>query len=133
LAELLVSAASQLAAPTPAGFAPAGIPIRDGRVHLGRLRRILDGHERVVVVAGFATAVWIGPPAAPAPPLGRLDYRTDTMIDRRGRLVLDFRVRSWLDVADTRAFDAVIVGADGPGLLVIPVEGFAQRWEVLTR
>lgn len=135
LAELLVSAAAHLTAPGAAGragFTPAGIPIREGRVHLGRLRTALDGHERVAVVAGFASAVWLGPPSAPPPQLGRLAYRTETTVDRRGRLLLDFRVRSWLAVADTLAFEVVVVAAEPAGLLVVPVEGFAQRWEVLT-
>jgi hypothetical protein len=136
LAELLVSAASQLTAPggTARGaFTPKGIPIRDGRVHLGRLRTRLEGHDRVAVVAGFANAVWLGPPATAAPNLSRLAYRTETSVDRRGRLLLDFRVRSWLAVADSLAFEVVIVAAETGGLLIVPVEDFSQRWEVVTQ
>ena len=136
LAELLVNAASQLTASGGAarsGFTPTGIPIRDGRLHLGRMRTNLDGHARVAVVAGFANAVWLGPPATAAPNLGRLAYRTETWVDQRGRLLLDFRVRSWLAVADTSAFEVVIVAADTDGLLVVPVEDFSQRWEVIAQ
>jgi hypothetical protein len=135
LAELLMSAASQLTASGGArpAFMPSGIPIREGRLHLGRLRTWLDGHDRVAVVAGFASAVWIGPPTTAPPHLGRLAYRTETTVDRRGRLLLDFRVRSWLGVADTLAFEVVIVPAEGCGLLIVPVEDFSQRWEVIAR
>jgi hypothetical protein len=136
LAELLVSAASQLTAPggsARGAFTPKGIPIRDGRLHLGRMRTNLDGHARVAVVAGFANAVWLGRPATAAPNLGRLAYRTETSVDGRGRLLLDFRVRSWLAVADTSAFEVVIVTADTDGLLVVPVEDFSHRWEVISQ
>jgi hypothetical protein len=136
LAELLVSAASHLTASggsARGALTPKGFPIRDGRLHLGRMRTNLDGHDRVAVVAGFANAVWLGPPATAGPNLGRLAYRTETSVDPRGRLLLDFRVRSWLAVADTLAFDVVIVAAETSGLLVVPVEDFSQRWEVITQ
>jgi hypothetical protein len=42
-------------------------------------------------------------------------------------------VRSWLAVADTLAFEVVIVATDTSGLLVVPVEDFSQRWEVITK
>jgi hypothetical protein len=45
---------------------------------------------------------------------------------------LDLRLRNWLDVANALAFD-VVVPASPAGLLVIPVEDFAHRWEVLSR
>jgi hypothetical protein len=93
----------------------------------------LDGHDRVAVAAGFASAVWIGPPATPPPHLGRLAYRTETPVDRRGRLLLDFRVRSSLGVANTLLFEVVIVPAGVGGLLIVPVEDFSQRWEAITR
>jgi hypothetical protein len=48
LAELLVSAAAQLSSPSGASLVPAGVPIRRGRLHLGRLRSLLDGAESVV-------------------------------------------------------------------------------------
>ena len=80
------------------------------------------------MLAGFATAVWIGPPATNPPQLGRLAYRADTSIDARGRLIVDFRVRRWLSVADPQAFDVVIVPAALGGLLIVPVEDFARRW-----
>ena len=126
LAEFLVSAAAQ-AAPATGALVPSGIPVRNGRLHLGRLRSTVGSGERLALIAGFATAVWIGPPAANPPPLGRLAYRSDTSIDARGRLVVEFRVRGWLAVADTRAFEVVVVAADG-GLLIVPVEDFARRW-----
>ena len=132
LAELLVSAASRLTAPPCAAFTPTGIAVREGRLHLGRLRTLLDGHDRVAVVAGFASAIWIGPLTTPPPRLGRLAYRTESSVDRRGRLLLDFRARSWLRVADTLTFEVVLV-ADGGGLLIVPVEDFSHRWEVITR
>jgi hypothetical protein len=127
LAELLVSAAAQLSSPSGASLVPAGVPIRRGRLHLGRLRLLLDGSESVVVAAGFASAVWLGPVGAPAPDLGRLAYRSGTRVDSRRRVVLDGWVRSWLAVADPMAFDVVIVPAIEAGLLVVPVEAFARR------
>jgi hypothetical protein len=133
LAELLVSAASHVSAPPAGGLVPAGIPVRDGRLHLGRLRGLLDGDGRLAVVAGFATGAWIGPPATSPPDLGRLTYRTDTSVDRRGRVLVDFRVCRWLAVTDTHAFEVVVVPADPGGLLIVPAEGFARRWEVIAR
>jgi hypothetical protein len=133
LAELLVNAAAQLSSPSGASLVPAGVPIRRGRLHLGRLRSLLEGSESVVVAAGFASAVWLGPVGAPAPDLGRVAYRSDTRVDARGRVVLDGRVRSWLAVADPMAFDVVIIPAIEGGLLVVPVEDFARRWEVISR
>jgi hypothetical protein len=129
-----VSAAAQLSSPSArAALVPAGVPIRRGRLHLGRLRSLLDGAESVLITVGFASAVWLGPVGAPAPDLGRLAYRSDTRVDSRGRVVLDRRVRSWLAVADPIAFDVVIVPAADCGLLVVPVEDFARRWEVISR
>jgi hypothetical protein len=134
LAELLVSAAAQLSSPSArVALAPAGVPIRRGRLHLGRLRSLLDGAESVVVTVGFASAVWLGRVGSAAPDLGRLAYRSDTRVDSRGRVVLDARVRSWLAVGDPMAFDVVIVPAAEGGLLVVPVDDFARRWEVISR
>ena len=133
-----MSAAAQLSGPTRARSAltPAGIPVDRGRVHLGRLRQLLEvsaASDRVAVVAGFGTAVWLGPLAAANPNLGRLVYRAFTQVDARGRVVLDRRVRGWLGVADPMAFEVVIVPASPCGLLVVPVEDFAHRWEVIAR
>ena len=52
-----MSAAAQLAETTPnrTALAPMGIPVRGGRLHLGRLRCLLDADVTVAVVAGFAT------------------------------------------------------------------------------
>lgn len=129
-----MSAAEQLSA-TPRGvdLAPAGIPVRYGRMSLARLRTHLPEGEWLEVAAGFTTACWIGPPGTRSPELGRLAYRTHTRVDDRGRLSLDRRSRTWLAVADLNAFDAVVVPAPEGGLLMIPVEDFARRWEVLTR
>jgi hypothetical protein len=135
LAELLVSAAAQLAHPdrSRSVLAPAGVPVRRGRLHLGRLRGVLDAGGPVTVVAGFSTGCWLGPRGAGPPDLGKLVYRSETSIDARGRVVLDLRVRAWLGVTDPAAFDVVTVPAPEAGLLVVPVEEFARRWEVITR
>ena len=51
LAELLMNAATRLAEPGPARSAlvPMGMPVRRGRLHLGRLRRLLDTTGPVAV------------------------------------------------------------------------------------
>jgi hypothetical protein len=135
LAQLVMNAATHLSSldgVTPAAD-PVGIPIRRRRLHLGRLRWFLDGVDTVAVAVGFASAAWVGPRTEPAPNLGRLGYRSETRIDERGRLVLDLRVRNWLGVANPLAFEVVVVPASPAGLLVIPVEDFAHRWEALHR
>lgn len=133
LAELLMSAAAELAdAPRP-GLAPMGIPVRDGRLTLGRLRELLPRDEPLEVVAGFALACWIGPTGVRAPDLGRLTYRSRTGIDRRGRVLVDYRARTWLTVDDPNRFEVVAIPADEGGLLVMPVEDFARRWAVMSR
>jgi hypothetical protein len=66
LAELLMSAAAELAEAPRADLAPMGTPVRDGRLSLGRLRELLPRDETLEVVAGFAAACWIGPPVAVA-------------------------------------------------------------------
>jgi hypothetical protein len=133
LAELLMSAAAELAeAPRP-DLTPTGIPVRDGRLTLGRLRELLARDETLEVVAGFATACWIGPPGAGAPDVGRLTYRSRTGIDQRGRVMLDYRVRARLSVADPNRFEVVAFPAQAGGILVVPVEDFARRFEVVTR
>src|SRR5262245_21241042 len=56
LAELLVSAAATLSSTAPsgaAGLAPAGMPVRQGRLHLGRVRHWLPADGGLVVLAGF--------------------------------------------------------------------------------
>lgn len=60
-------------------------------------------------------------------------YRSRTRVDDRGRLSLDRRARTWLAVGELNRFDVVVVPAPDGGLLVVPVEDFARRWEVLTR
>ncbi len=134
LAELLVSAAARLTeTASTSRLTPMGLPIRRGRLHLGRLRSLLDPTEPVVVVAGFASAVWLGSHTWPAPSLGRLAYRSETTIDDRGRVVLDLRVRAWLGVTDPMSFEVVTVAAEQGGLLVVPIDDFARRWEVIAR
>jgi hypothetical protein len=138
LAELLVSAAATLATPPGvpggAGLAPAGMPVRQGRLHLGRVRRWLPPDGEVVVLAGFGTACWLGSPDVAPPDLGRHVHRSLAVIDTRNRVVLGRRARAWLAVADPAAFEAVTLplGWDGEGLLVVPVEDYARRLEVVT-
>ena len=78
-----MSAAAELAESPRAELAPIGIPVRDGRLTLGRLT-----------------------------------YRSRTGIDRRGRVMLDYRARTWLAVEDPNRFEAVaeplVVLADEP-------------------
>jgi hypothetical protein len=130
LAQLLMNAATHLSSLDGARrpLVPAGIPIRRGRLHRGRLRSCLDGADTVAVSVGFASAAWVGRPTESAPNLGRLGYRGEARVDERGRLVLDLRVRNWLGVANPLAFEVVVVPAAPAGLLVIPVENFAHRW-----
>lgn len=133
LAELLMSAAAELSEAPRLDLAPMGIPVRDGRLALGRLREIVPRGETLEVLAGFATACWIGPPGSRAPDLGRLAYRSRTGIDRRGRVMVDYRARAWLAVADANRFEVVAFAAETGGILVMPVEDFARRWEVVSR
>jgi hypothetical protein len=134
LAELLVSAAMRLNEPSPGlvHLAPMGMPVRRGRLHLGRLRALLETSGPLVVAAGFATACWIGSTETSGPNLGRLGYRGETSVDSRGRLLLDLRVRAWLGVEDPMCFDVIAVTAVTGGLLIVPVEEFARRWEVIS-
>jgi hypothetical protein len=114
-------------------LAPMGIPVRDGRLTLGRLRELLPGNESLELVAGFAVACWVGPTAVRAPDLGRLMYRSRTGIDRRGRVMLDYRARTWLAVEDPNRFEIVAFPAQAGGILIMPVEDFSRRWEVIAR
>jgi hypothetical protein len=79
LAQLLMNAATHLSSLDGARrpLVPAGIPIRRGRLHLGRLRSCLDGADTVAVSVGFASAAWVGRPTESAPNLGRLGYRSE--------------------------------------------------------
>ncbi|MCW2749324.1 MAG: hypothetical protein JWR83_434 [Aeromicrobium sp.] len=88
--------------------------------------------DRVNVAVGFATACWIGATGIPAPDLGRLGYRSATDVDSRGRVVLDHRVRAWLGVDDPMSFDIVIAPAADGGLLIVPVDDFARRWQAIS-
>jgi hypothetical protein len=126
-------AAAELTDEPRTDLAPMGIPVRDGRLSLGRLREVLPRGETLEVVAGFATACWIGPPGCRAPDLGRLTYRSRTGVDRRGRVMVDYRARTWLVVDNANRFEVVAFPADVGGILVMPVEDFAHRWEVISR
>jgi hypothetical protein len=61
----------------------------------------------VAVVAGFRTVCWLGESDRSVPDLGRLAYRGVTRVDRRGRVVLDRRVRAWLGVPTPEVFEAL--------------------------
>lgn len=97
-----MNAAAEFTDAQRAGLAPMGIPVRDGRISIGRLRELLPRDEVLELVAGFDLACWIGPGDARAPDLGRLTYRSRTAIDRRGRVPLDHRARTWLAATDAR-------------------------------
>jgi hypothetical protein len=135
LAELLVSAATELSDTTaaPSAVALSGAPVRSGRLNLGRLRSRLPITGPVAVVVGFATACWLGAPSESPPELGRLVYRTDARVDGRGRVVLVRRARAWLGVGDPASFEAVTMAASDGGVLVVPVEDFARRFEAVAR
>jgi hypothetical protein len=136
LAEALMTAAAvelSRPLPSPALPRPAGVQVRSGRLNVGRVRRWLPAPDGVVtVLAGFGTAAWLGPHDVPCPRLGRLVCRSDTRIDRRGRVVLGRQVRAWLAVADAMLFEAVLMPVPTGGVLVVPVEGFARRAEAVT-
>ncbi|MGI8792483.1 MAG: hypothetical protein ACR2H3_04810 [Acidimicrobiales bacterium] len=132
LAELLMNAAAELADAPRTELVPIGIPVRGG-LTLGRLRELLCRDETLEVVAGFAAGCWIGPAGVRAPDLGRLTYRSRTGLDRRGRVMLDHRARTWLAVEDPNRFEVVAFPAEAGGILVMPVEDFARRWEVISR
>jgi len=123
LAELLMIAATRLAEPDPSigSLVPIGVPVRRGRLHLGRLRTLFDTADPLIVGVGFATACWIGQRGIPVPNLGRLGYRSATDVDSRGRVVLDHRVRAWLGVDSPMCFDVVTAPAADGGLLIVPV------------
>lgn len=118
--------------PVVGGLLPPGSPVESGRVHLGRLRSQLPT-GRVTVLVGFASLAWLGDPEVTTPPdLGRMVYRSDVSVDRRGRVVLDRRARAWLAVADPASFDALVMTSPAGGVLVVPVEDFALRVEGVT-
>jgi hypothetical protein len=116
------------------GLAPVGVPVRRGRLHLGRLRGWLPEGDRVAVVTGFATVCWLGAVGVEPPGLGRLVFRSVAGVDGRGRVVLDRRSRAWLAVPDPAGFEAVVVPVvwDCGGVLVVPVEGYARRIVAVT-
>lgn len=131
-----MSAAEALDSPADGGAAaaaPLGVPVRAGRLHVARVRQWLPSDGPVAVVAGFASACWLGSPETKAPDLGRLAYRSLTAVDSRGRVVLDRQVRAWLAVADTASFEVAVMPLQPTGVLVVPVEDFARRFEAVTR
>ena len=114
------------------GLVPAGVPVVSGRVHLGRLRSQLPLETPVVLVAGFGSLVWLGGPDMSAPEgLGRMVYRCEVAVDRRGRVVLDRQTRAWLAVAEPASFEALVMSARTGGVLVVPVESFGRRVEAV--
>ena len=132
LAKLLERVATQLSSidATPAHARrdfrpPRTSPPRPPASHSPRQRP-------TAVAVGVASAAWLGPLIAASPNLGRRGYRSVSRIAERGRVVLDSRVRSWLGVADAAAFEVVVVRADPLGVLIVPVEDFDGRWQVLS-
>ena len=115
-----------------ASVVPIGVPVRRGRLHLGRLHTQFETSERVAVVVGFATACWLGRRGLATPDLGRLCYSTETDVDQRGRVVLDRRVRAWLGIDDPMCFDVVTAPTVDGGVVIVPVEGFAKRWKAIS-
>ena len=126
LAELLVTAAAELTAPLPPLPVPDGRPVTRGRVALGRYRDLVAPDGVCTAVVAFATAVWLGPPAASPPPLPGLVHRDTAAVDARGRAVLSRAVRAYLAVTDPEAFDVIVVGS-GDGVLLLPCKDFARR------
>ena len=47
--------------------------------------------------------------------------------------MLDYRARTWLAVDDANRFEVVAFPAEAGGILVMPVQDFARRWEVISR
>lgn len=64
LAELLVTAAAELAAPLPPLPVPDGRPVTRGRVALGRYRDRVAPDGVCTVAVAFAAAAWLGPPGS---------------------------------------------------------------------
>jgi len=127
-AEALAAPAYVVAAPTP-----LGLPVRAGRLHVGRVRRWLPSAGPVAVAAGFASACWLGSPETRAPDLGRLACRSVTTIDSRGRVTFDRQVRAWLAVTDPASFEVVAMPLAPGGVLLVPIEDFARRFEAVTQ
>jgi hypothetical protein len=135
IAEALMGAAAELTAGVEAAVPPQpdGVPVRSGRLSVGRVRRWLPpGDQPIMVVAGFATACWLGSNTEQCLDLGRLTYRDQTQLDPRGRVVLPRQVRAWLAVTNPAAFNVVTMSVATGGLLVIPVEDFARRYTAVT-
>ena len=127
-----MSAAAELDATPRAVLVPPGAPVRPRRLHVGRLRAYLPSTGPVAVAAGFGTACWLGNPDDEPPGLGAMAFRGEAAVDGRGRVVLGRHALAWLAVADSAAFEAVVMPAPAGGLLVVPVEGFAGRAAAVT-
>lgn len=134
VAELLVNAAAALtaAADLTTAMTPLGVPVRRGRVALGRARHLLtdpaDPAVPVAVAVGFGTAAWLGAATAAAPSFGRLAHRETTTLDARGRLRLSARVRLWLRLPDPDDFALLLVPAPSGGVFAVPVDDLTARW-----
>ena len=131
-----MSAATALTDPGRAGLplVPAGLPVRRGRLSLGKLRHAFwpGALEVVEVTAGFATDCHLGRPGHTPPDLGRLVARDVTPIDDRSRITLDRRIRAFLAIADPAEFTVVAANHPAGGLLLIPTDDFDRRLEALT-
>lgn len=128
------AAATLTEAPTPDSvLAPAGMPVRNGRLHLARIRHWLPLDGELVVVTAFATGCWLGSAGDQPPDLGRHVYRSTAVVDTRGRVVLDRRSRAWLAVTNPALFQAVAMPLQRPaGVVVVPIEDYARRIEAVT-
>jgi hypothetical protein len=122
-----MSAAAELDAAPRVLLVPPGVPVRSGRLHVGRVRGHLPSSGPVAVAAGFGTACWLGGAEEEPPGLGAMVFRGEARIDGRGRVVLGRQALAWLAVGDPAAFEAVVMPAPAGGLLVVPTEGFAGR------
>lgn len=127
-----MSAAPELVATDAAEPVPVGVPVRSGRLSLGRVRRYLPASGPVLVLAGFGTACWLGSPDDAGPDLGRLVCRAEARLDGQDRLVLTRRVRSWLCVSDPALFRVELLPLHSGGVLVVPVEDMARRRTAVT-
>lgn len=132
-----MSAAAALGPEASASIDPqlavVGLPVRSGRVCLGRQREALGpgACSEVAVVVGFETAAWVGRKDQSPPLLGRLCWHATSTLDGRGRVVLDRRARAYLAVEDPAAFHVVVLRPTGGGLLLVPTESVQRRLQAV--
>ena len=115
LAELLVTAAAELAAPLPPLPVPDGRPVTLLRVALGRYRDLVAPHGVCAVTVGSAVAAWLGPPDASPPRLPGLVHRDDATPCRVPRTTDDAarRYADWQTPAPWRTRASSDVGCRG--------------------